>query len=189
MAPRQGDESLQPRYLERGAYWVRNGRHWDPRHARFGTPLGDDRSSWALIQVDIHDPLARLLPSPTGEDRARDGGTVQVLVAPEEWDLSESQIRSVLVFYSEFLAWPPRVAPRLLTETAAERAVQGAGGLSRLDHLVASAKRRGFTGDRTDLLAWLVSIHHITPAIVGHATRDPAIADLLSPVCGYRPPG
>lgn len=188
--PRQGAAPLQPRFLERGAYWVRNGRHWDAHHARFGTPLGDDRSSWALIQVEVHDPLATLLPPiAAAEDTARKGATVQVLVAPAEWDLSEFQIRSVLVFYSEFLSWPPRVAPRLLTEPAAERAVQGTGGLSRLDHLVSSAKRRGFTGDRTDLLAWLVAFHHITPAMVGHATRDPALAGLLFPVMAYRPSG
>lgn len=186
--PPRGDEAeLQPRYLGRGSFWVRNGRHWDARYARFGTPLGDDRTSWALIQVDDHDPLARLLLPRASEDAACDGSTIQVLDAPEEWDLTESQIRSALVYYSEFLAWPPRVTPHVLTEPEAESASQGLGGMSRLDHMVRSAKLRGFPGDRTDLLTWLVSNKLVTPAIIGPSTRDAALGELLFPVHGYRP--
>lgn len=77
--PRQGDSPMRPQYLERGSFWVRNGRHWDPRYARFGTPLGDDRTSWVLVQVDVHDLLAALVPHTTlAGDNDRAGGTVQV---------------------------------------------------------------------------------------------------------------
>lgn len=188
LPPRRGEGLLQPRSLDQGASWIRNGRHWDARRARFGSPMGDDRTSWALVEVDHPDPLARLLPPPGDDALAPQGRTVQVLGVPEEWDLSEAQLRSVLVYYSEFLSWPPRVTPRVLTEPAAERNMQGVGGLSRLDHLLTSARRRGFEGDRNDLLSWLVSHRQVTPAILNHAAKMFTLENLLFPIREYRPP-
>lgn len=187
LPPAVSGSPLQPSYVEPGSYWIRNGRHWDARRACFGPSMGDDRTSWVLLQVEQQDPLGRGFRAPTADRPAVDGSTVMVLGDAESWTLSEAQIRSASLYFGEFLSWPPRVAPRILTEPAAERA--GLEGGSRLDHLVQSARRRGFNGDRNDLLAWLVSNKYLTLAQVAFVAREPVLATMLFPTGEYRPPG
>lgn len=190
------DESLRPasgsagpaRLLAPGAYWVRNGRAYDPEEGRYGQPRGDDRTSWLFVEVAAAEPsvrtpdlepgmLAAATTTVAGEDVGR------------EWRLTDAQWRGVLIYFAQFLALPPAVVPQIPSDTAAERLGGRTGDWSRIDHLIASAARRGFVGGRAELLPWLIAEGHLAVRDVLPLARSYGLKDLLLPAWRYRPAG
>lgn len=181
---RRGGGSL-PMILGGGAHWIRNGRTWDPDEGRYGPARGDDRSSWALIEVGYEGDPAD--DEPADSASPAEATFVRSEPAPE-WDLQDSQLRAVLIYFSQFLSCPPTVSPRVATDALAERQAPPSLEWSRLDHLLASATRRGFTGSRPELLGWLVAEGHVRPASVLRLALAYGTLPLLTPRYRYRPP-
>ncbi len=176
------DASGPVRYLTSGWHWVRNGRPWDSAGRRYGTLRGDDRSSWLLLEVVDAAPAVSV-PADTWTGTATFGQTGR----PREWQLNDPQYRAVLVYFATYLGWPPAIAPEIPSDTTAERLAQGVGEVSRIDHLVDSASRRGFPGNRTDLLSWLIAEGHVNPREVALRASAYGLTHLLLPAYPYRP--
>nr|NLI51624.1 hypothetical protein [Propionibacterium sp.] len=185
---RHGDGSSSPqRFLGAGAHWVRNGRAWDDEEGRYGPARGDDRTSWLFVEVSHADPTIRLAPQ--ASDSLVEAGTT--FASPEgqrEWRITDAQYRGLLIYFAEFLGLPPAVVPQIPSDTAAERLGARLGEWSRIDHLIASAARRGFTGGRAELLPWLIAEGYLNPREVGEMAERYGLRSLLRRPARYRPP-
>lgn len=185
---RPGDGSSSPqRFLGPGAYWVRNGRAWDDGEGRYGPARGDDRTSWLFVEVSHADPTIRLAPS--ASDSLIEAATT--FASPEgqrEWRLNDAQYRGLLIYFAEFVGMPPAAVPQIPSDTGAERLGARLGEWSRIDHIIASAARRGFPGGRAELLPWLIGEGYLTPREVGERADLYGLRALLRRPSRYRPP-
>lgn len=185
---RHADGSASPqRFLGPGTHWLRNGRAWDEAEGRYGPGRGDDRVSWLFVEVSHADPTIRLAPA--ASDSLLEAATT--FARPEgarEWRINDAQYRGLLIYFAEYLGLPPAVVPQIPTDTAAERLGARLGEWSRIDHLVVSASRRGFTGGRGELLPWLVAEGYVNPRDVLALAGVYGLRDLLHRSHRYRPP-
>lgn len=174
-----------PHYLLPGHYWIRNGGHWNAARKLSGPSADDGRTSWALLKIELMATVRRNRSGVASVGKPL-GGTV-LLDTTSLWSPAEGQLRAVVAYYAEFLAHPPRVAPRILPQSAVDRLRLPGSPLPRQDHLVKAARRRGFLGDRTDLLTWMISSGHITPSIARHEASLLGGLKAIVPPIPYRP--
>lgn len=186
---RRGD-SISQRDLPRGVYWLRNGRPWDPGEFRYGSARGDGRSSWVLVEVNYRNPLARFTRPHDRQvepDDYCEGRTYGAHETPRSWEINDKQYRGILIYFAQYLSWPPAVEPKIPADSTAERFGLGSGEWSRIDHLVASASRRGFTGTRVELLAWLISQGYLKFSQIEQLAATYGLRTLLRPSYRYSP--
>lgn len=183
----RADGANPQRFLGPGAHWVRNGRAWDASEGRYGPARGDDRTSWLFVEVSHADPTIRLTP---GASESLIGAATTYARAEDhpEWRINDAQHRGLLIYFADFLGLPPAVVPQIPSDTAAERLGARLGEWSRVDHLVASAARRGFRGGRGELLAWLIAEGYVNPRDVLALADVYGLAGLLRRPHRYRPP-
>ena len=187
------DEALRPasasagpvRPLQPGAFWVRNGRAFDPEEGRYGQPRGDDRTSWLFVEVASGEATVR---TPELEPGVLSTGTTVVAAeAGREWRLTDAQQRGLLIYFASVLGVPPAVVPQIPSDSAAERLGARVGEWSRIDHLVASAARRGVLGGRAELLPWLIAEGHLAARDVLPLATHFNLRELLLSSARYRP--